>query len=161
MKLFPLKPLPVNLQKIIIIVSTVPSSSSSSSYRHDHRHHRPVNVQQIWFHYPKKVQPCVTPSTSASFLQLSRSDFLLTKNCSNQSINQSIKPVLIVGGPVSEALVSGRINWKLPSPVGTRGAASHYYLDNLDYLDYLDYHVELQVFIILIITWSCKSLSFS
>ena len=53
-------------------------------------------------------------------------------------INQWIKPVLIVGGPISEALVSGRINWKLPSPVGACGAASLYYLDYLDYLYYLD-----------------------
>ena len=85
LKLFPLNPLPVNLQKIIVI--SILSSSSSSFYHH---HHRPVNVQQIWFHYPKKVQPCVTPSTSASFLQLRRSDFLWTKTVPiNQTINQT------------------------------------------------------------------------
>ena len=149
LKLFPLNPLPVNLQKIIVI--SILSSSSSSFYHH---HHRPVNVQQIWFHYPKKVQPCVTPSTSASFLQLRRSDFLWTKTVPiNQTINQTCtysRRTNIWGACQRahklEVAKSHRHTWSCKSLLSllswlswlswlslsswlTRGAASLYYLD--------------------------------
>ena len=156
LKLFPLNPLPVNLQKIIIIsILSSLSSSSPSSYRNDHHHHhRPVNVQQIWFHYPKKVQPCVTPSTSASFLQLRRSDFLWTKTVPiNQTINQTCtysRRTNIWGACQRahklEVAKSHRHTWSCKSLLSllswlswlswlslsswlTRGAASLYYLD--------------------------------